>query len=450
MVKLAFYIREVIEGKNSVLFQTPRDAVLYEKLANTVHSGEKKDLRILQNKVETIEYNPQFESDSLKKEKGKKLEALLLNVTESCNLSCSYCIYSGSYENERTESNSNMCFETAKKAIDRFMTLSEKRTLISFYGEEPLNNMGLIKGIIDYAKKAYPKKTLVFSMTSNLCDADKHINAIVENEIYINMSLDGPKQIHDMNRRFKDGRPTYDRIIENLRKLEEVSPGYVKTHFTQNVTCKNPENLPEIIKFLEENEQFIVSRISKVEPKGLIEGVRKGHRRSNAFNFASDYLNSILSEKDPGILRTLFDQNIRDIVIRSSEIMPEELMLNGCCYPGNRKLFVDTDGQFYMCEKFGRRLPLGSVDDGISQDTIDDVIERFLDIRNNYCTRGCWGQRLCTPCIQSSKDPKGDISEDGLAQICDSNKSQILIALTNYVFLSKENKKILEDYVDSI
>ena len=445
-----FYIKGVIEGKNSVLFETANGIVLYEKLASSIHSGKKEDLRILQNKVELVKYNPNFESDSLKKQKGEKLEALLLNVTESCNLSCSYCIYSGNYENERIENNTNMSFEAAKKAIDKFIPLSEEHTLISFYGGEPLNNMNLIKKIIDYAKRTYPKKTFVFSMTSNFCDGDKYIKEIIENDIYVNVSLDGPKQIHDKNRRFKNGKPTYDKIIKNLEKFKEIAPEYVRTHFSQNVTCKNSENLPEIIKFFQKNEQFTVSRISNIEPKGLKRRIKKENDNSNSFNFASNYLNSILSEKDPRVLRNLFDQSLREITIRNTEIMPKKLMLNGCCYPSKRKLFVETDGTFYMCEKFGKRVPIGNADEGINQYLIDNTIERFLDIRNNLCTKNCWAQRLCNPCIQSSKDPKGDISKEGLAQICDSNKSQILISLTNYVSLVKENKKLLKDYIDSI
>jgi len=90
-------ISNVEEGNNSVLFQVSNRTIFYEKLASTIHSGKKEDLRVLQNKVELVGYNPNFESDSLKKQKGKKLEALLLNITESCNLSCSYCVYSGNY-----------------------------------------------------------------------------------------------------------------------------------------------------------------------------------------------------------------------------------------------------------------------------------------------------------------------------------------------------------------
>jgi uncharacterized protein len=448
--KTTVNISDVYAGKNSISFRIPDGFIFYEKLANTIHFGKEDNLRALQSKAEAVNYNPRFESDSLKKCKSKKLESLLLNVTESCNLSCSYCIYSGNYQNERTENNTNMRLETAKKAIDTFMPLSKNNTLIGFYGGEPLNNINLVRRIIDYVREAYPRKSVVFSMTTNFCKADKYARDLIENEISITMSLDGPKQVHDKYRRFKNGRLTYNKIIDNLKKFQEISPKYVRTHILQNVTCEDLEDLPEIVRFFQQNKQFRVSRISKVEPKGLIAKTEKSSKDSNVFSFASDYLSSIFSREDPRILRIFFDQKLKEVAIRSKKVMPEELMLNGCCYPSNRKLFVDTDGKFYMCEKFGRRLSIGNVNTGIDQQAINESIDRFAKIRNNYCTEGCWAQRLCNACIQFSKDPAGDISEQGLSQICDSTKNQILMGLANYVILTKENKKLLEDYIKSI
>ena len=443
------YVRNIVEGNNSVLFEANKGFILYEKLSNTIHFGDRDSLRDLQRKVETLEYNPVYESESLKKSRGKKLDALVFNVTESCNLACSYCIYSGNYENERTETKSDMSFETAKKAVNLFMPLSKEHSLVSFYGGEPLNNMDLILQTINYIKKEYPQKQVTFSMTSNFCDADKFIKELIENGIYINMSLDGPKQIHNKNRKFKDGRPTHDKIMRNLQKFKEISPEYVKTHISQNITYESLDNLPDIIRFFQENEDLTISRVSSVESKGL-KSQEKKDNPSDLFTLSSDYVEAILNGNNSRIHGFFFNHGLRQIALRSTETMPENLMLDGCCYPSNRKLFVDTKGKFYICEKFGDRISIGDIDRGINRESIDDAIDKFTEIRNNLCTNGCWSQRLCRPCIQAAKDPQGDISERGLAQMCNSNKSQILMAIANYVLLTKKDKIILEDYVKSI
>jgi uncharacterized protein len=442
-------INQVNEGKNSVLFKILNQWELYEKLANTIHSGNEKELKLLQDKTESLFYSPQFESESLKKRKNEKLESLVLNVTESCNLSCSYCIHSGKYKNERSENSFNMDFKTAQRSVDMFMPLSRKMPLIGFYGGEPLNNFDLIKQIVDYTNKTYSYKLPIFSITSNFSSVpEKIINEIVKNKINITVSLDGPKEIHDKNRRFKDGRPTYDKIIENLTKVEKFSLGYTQNHFSYNATCTNTDNLTEMVRFFQENRQFTNSRINGVESKGLKEKM-KGNQDKINFSFVQEYVSSILDEKDSGVLRTFFDRNLKKICLRDTKVTPSTLMLNGCCYPSKHKLFIDTDGTAYMCERFGKRVPIGDVDSGINNSLIDGIMGRFLTIRNDYCTNGCWAQRLCTPCIQSSKDPMNDISQEGLSQICFSNKSQLLVALTQYITLSK-NTEILKNYLNSM
>jgi len=440
-------LERLFQGRNSVLYDSGLRSILYEKLSNTIHTGKRGELESLQRKIEEVDYNPKFESETLKGKKGEGIENIVFNVTESCNFNCSYCIFSGNYKNERSEKNYNMGFNTAKKAIDLLIDKTKDPFLMSFYGGEPLNNMRLILEIIRYTKQKEQQKTYAFSMTSNFYNADKYIREIIGNEIHINVSLDGPQEIHDKNRKLKGGKQTYEKIMENLGKFERVAPEYVKDHLRYNVTCALQKDLPKIVEFFQKNKQFGSARISMIEQKGL-RTKKDNNGESSALILAQKYVDLILSGKEPGILRGLFDQPLKRIAFRSREIMPEELMLNGSCYPGTRKLFVDTDGTFYMCERFGRRLPIGNIGEGIKQDYVNDTIEKFKFIRNMTCN-DCWAQRLCTPCIQSSKDPQREISEEGLTQTCDSNKSQILLALAQYTYLSKE-KEIQESYIKSI
>ena len=105
------------QGKNSVLFGSDSDGVLYEKLSNTIHVGSRERLEGLQEKVECFSYEPTFEGDSLKQGATKNIGGLVLGVTERCNLRCSYCIYSGNYENERGHGSEDMDFDIARRAV---------------------------------------------------------------------------------------------------------------------------------------------------------------------------------------------------------------------------------------------------------------------------------------------------------------------------------------------
>jgi len=109
--------KELREGKNAISFSVGESYFLYERLSNTIHIGSSNEISSVFKKVESIGYSPIFEGDSLKKRKDKSIDGIIFNVTESCNLSCKYCIYSGAYIGERENNNLNMSEETANTAI---------------------------------------------------------------------------------------------------------------------------------------------------------------------------------------------------------------------------------------------------------------------------------------------------------------------------------------------
>jgi uncharacterized protein len=297
----------LFQGKNSVLYGSESESVLYEKLSNTIHRGRRDGLKGLQKRIEEIDYKPIFETSSLKRLQDDPLSILFLEITEQCNFGCSYCIYSENYPNERTETSKNMSFDTAKKAVDGLVPLSKNNVMIGFYGGEPLLNMGLVRQIIDYSKEKFSDKEFGFSMTTNFFNADRYIQEIVDNGMHINLSLDGPKEIHDECRRTKNGKPTYDKIMSNLKKVEEYSPGYVDSHIFILSTCDNPEDIPRIIDFFDQNRYF-VTHINSPDPKGRVNLEKRIPLEDSGINLSKEFIRKILDDEDPKILRRLFDQ----------------------------------------------------------------------------------------------------------------------------------------------
>ena len=387
--------------------------------------------------------------NSLKNNKSEKLESLLLNITESCNLTCNYCIYSGNYEGERTNTGKQMSFETAKKAIDFFMPRSNSNNaLIGLYGGEPLNNSELIKRIAQYVKTTYPDNPVVLSMTSNFVEAGSHLEMILENDMYANISIDGPKEVHDTQRKTLQGEPTYDKIIKNLQDLEKKSPGYVKSHIGVNGTVAESKHFPKSIDyFIQHDHEFNGMRLGNAESKGTDEEKDNSGVIPSLLEYAGAYIDQVVSdEQPPKVLKRLFDDPVKAVYMRSEQQMPETLRLEGACFPGERKLFVDTDGSFYMCEKFGKRAQIGNVDKGIDSEAVTRYIDDFTQIRNEACTDSCWSQRLCLPCIQSAKDYSAEISSQGLSQSCEGFKSQAIIGLAVYAEINRQNPAALKNY----
>lgn len=448
MGEKALHLKSVEEGINSVIVNTGTQSLLYEKAANTIHAGSREELEQIRVLSESIDYKPIFESETLKRKKDEKLESLLINVTESCNLACSYCIFSGSYEGERTHNNKEMSEKTALKAIDLFVPNSKDGdVMIGFYGGEPMNNMKLITRVISHAKESFPEHNFVFSITTNFVNAEKYLEDFVENNIFANVSLDGPKKVHDKYRLTTTGKPTYDKIMKNFELLEHLSPGYVQRRIGLNGTCKDAEDFPSIVDFfISKNDDYTNLRVGMAESKGLA-GKEKQSVIPFLEEYAAQYVESLANnEVPPKVLRRLFDDSVETFYRRSNKKLAGELMLTGSCYPGQRKTFVDTDGDIYMCEKFGGRVSIGSVDEGLNGEMISEAIDNFTRIRNEACTDNCWAQRVCTPCIQSAKEPVGELSTNGLKDNCNSYKVSLALGLAIYLELSRKNKEVLKEY----
>jgi two-component system response regulator HydG len=71
--------------------------------------------------INRIEFKHPKNEAEIKKALDSQLGQLVLDVTEWCNMSCKYCIYSGHYQYVRTHRPRFMSFDTAKKAIDFYL-----------------------------------------------------------------------------------------------------------------------------------------------------------------------------------------------------------------------------------------------------------------------------------------------------------------------------------------
>lgn len=150
---------------------------------------------------------------------------LILFLTQSCNLKCTYCYGDGG----QYGAGGNMDETTALRAVDWLIEQSGKikAIYIGFFGGEPFLQFPLMRKIVSYAKEkaAAAKKVMGFHATSNatLFD-DEIIDFIKEHNILISVSLDGPQEIHDAQRPYANGEGSYASLLPKIKKLLKVMP----------------------------------------------------------------------------------------------------------------------------------------------------------------------------------------------------------------------------------
>jgi len=158
----------------------------------------------------------------------------IISVTKRCNSFCSYC---GASAGPFRPLESDMTLETARKTLDFIFSVPNKKIMIEFQGGEPLLNFRAVKYIVEKAKKRGEKegKELSFSIVSNLSVMDgKILKFLLANRVVVCSSLDGPKFIHDLNRKLLKGS-SYEAAVRWLGRINALA---IKKKFEKpNAIC---------------------------------------------------------------------------------------------------------------------------------------------------------------------------------------------------------------------
>lgn len=214
-----------------------------------------KDTMIFNKSFDIMEFpnKSQFEDEAI------NLRQLILEVTEKCNLKCKYC-----YQNKLDKNRKgawhlkDMSWEIAKDSVDYFIkkishpkrTTSKGSCYLSFYGGEPLLNIGLIEKCIEYIRSLDLDDIITYYVTTNATIIDDRIADFLEkNNIYLLVSLDGPKYENDRNRIFKNGNGSYDKIVKNLEFIKNNYPDYFRQNISFNSVYNARSDLKAIIAF---------------------------------------------------------------------------------------------------------------------------------------------------------------------------------------------------------
>lgn len=366
------------------------------KIKEVVHSGSELLPYILNNRLNTI----------------------TLQVTQQCNLRCEYCIYSGSYTN-RQHSDKLMSFDTAKKGIDFLIKHSRdsKSLNIGFYGGEPLLVFDIVRKCIEYAEEEIEGKKLSYSVTTNGTIINEDMIQFLEShDVNLMISLDGPKEIHDSNRKFTvNGKGTFDKIMENVEKIKRRFPEYFqRISFNAVIDPENDYNCT--------NEFFVsydVIKDSFINSSVINDDYLKGERHIPMdFIEKRDYevfkllLSKIdkLDEKYVSKLSLQYFDTIRTNMYENRnqlKSIPEKGHHGGPCIPGGQRLFIDINGNFFPCERVSESsevMKVGHVDEGFYLDKVDSLLN-VGRLTEDKC-KNCWAFRFCTLCAAAADDLK--------------------------------------------
>lgn len=360
-------------------------------------------------------------------ESSLQCQQLIIELTGKCNLRCQYCIYNDHYEHNRAFNEEAIDFETVKKAIDyAYAHRSPKMFAIGFYGGEPLLNFKVMKQCIEYCLTQYKENAPIFSFTTNLTLMSKEIADFLAQvpNMSIIASIDGPKTIQNENRTFANGAPTFDAVLQGLRNLCDAIAKHnsncrvnINTVFMPPYTEKRfsiINDFFESLSFLPPNTEVTATYPAPGSiPESFIERINSqgssDRSETRWMDWAIEKMNLHKGLPDsPNLYSTLLMRTLGDIHFRRLSDRPfEQDCLNACCIPGNRRLYVCTNGAYKLCEKMGNSPYIGHVNSGINFEVIKDYyIDQYEEASIEDCSN-CWAINLCSLCYSLCYEQSG-------------------------------------------
>lgn len=378
----------------------------------------------------------------------------VFEITAQCNLRCAYCVHSGTYVFERPHSSLKLSESAMRKVVEymRSYALAVEESpvrYVSFYGGEPLLCAGAIRRLVD--ELVHDRKVdwkMHIATNGTLLEKD-FAGFLVENDVGLQVSLDGPRHIHDRFRHFEDGSPTFDVVLSNLAMLRDLSPDYY-SRVTFAATVGPGSDLMEIDGFFEDEELVkqhgvIVTHVDPFDTS-LFEayGPYTEQQMRQREQLKLDYISRVASGTRPTqVEAALFNRNLTRIDGRSSGRCGDRCPPNGTCYPGVSRVFVHADGRYSPCERAGDAYVLGNVDGGFDTSAARKLIDRYVAESEPECI-GCWALRLCDLCYVACRRGRA-FDMQRKKQVCALNLEKYNEALEIYASVMERNPQAFRD-----
>lgn len=268
-------------------------------------------------------------------------------VGPRCNLQCSYCFY---LEKQNIYPDCQvMNDETLDELIGQLMKQSGNSFGITWQGGEPsLAGASFYRKVVSKMKSFEGRfsKTITNSLQTNGYHlTDDLISVLSEHKFLVGLSLDGPKEIHDANRRMAGGSGTYDHVFSNGRKLHQAG---IETNILCCITKTSSDRAALLYHFFAMNHWSWLQFIPVYEPdsQGNPKNFSLGTDDWGKFMCAifDLWFNDYIHGKQAPVIRFIENTFHSHLGITSPECTTKE-----AC---GDYLMVEHNGDVYSCDFF--------------------------------------------------------------------------------------------------
>lgn len=269
-------------------------------------------------------------------------------VGAKCNLACEYCYY--------LEKNSLYCAEDSLRMEDALLesyilqhisASTGPDIFFSWHGGEPtMAGLDYFKRIVEIQKKYRPSNSRILNgiqTNGTLLDEEWCQFLACENFI-VGISIDGPEELHSLNRHFSDGRPAFNRTLRGYRLLQSYR---IPCEVLCVVSARNVSQPLRVYRYFKELDARFITFLPLVEKN--LNGPGEVSGRSVPSKAFGEFLVAVFDEwksSDIGIIKI----QIVEEALRTAFGLEHTLCIfKKTC---GRVPVIERNGDFYSCDHY--------------------------------------------------------------------------------------------------
>lgn len=347
------------------------------------------------------------------------IRSLTLNVTQICNLKCTYCAAGG--DGTYGEAINKISVEKTLPQLKFFLENLKNGSHfnLSFVGGEPFLYPEAMKAIYDYILLQTTGRQIEckFMVTTNgTLITEKAIELLKTMKIHVTVSLDGEAAVNDVVRPSKDGKSSTAATLEGVKKLVAIRPqlasiGIAAVYSANNMHVKDSYVFFKTLgvdvydfnfSYTEKSQQAqneFIKQMGQVAQLAWSSGGETELRKIKTFDA---YFN-------------VFDNQQR---------------VENFCGAGKSYLMIDAKNRLYTCPWI-----VGESDEVVGQgsqldyDKLDKYQKPLIELNN---CQNCWARFVCGGgCMFIHREHTGDKhKKDDL--FCERTRNLIILGILYY------------------
>lgn len=366
----------------------------------------------------------------------------IIVVALDCNYNCLYC---QADSGKSDTANLKMDKKTAKKVVDQIFETPVKKITIEFQGGEPMTNWDVVKFIINYTdkKRVYSDKKVEFSLVTNLSlMTEERFDFLIENNIKICTSLDGPQDLQNKNRPYSEG-DSYEAVKKWVKKSKNID------------RSKRINAIPTISKFSLDKPKEIIDEYREIGYPGihlrpLSNLGRSGGEASDLIGYSAEEFIDYWQTSMDYILKInktgdLFSERMATIMLTKilTDKDPGYTDLSSPCGAVIGQVLYNYNGDLYTCDEARMidddTFKIGNIDnisyeDMIDSDTCSMVVNASI-LENQPCDF-CAYKPYCGVCPVKNYALEGTL----FPNIKSTEWCKLRTAQMDYLFEKLQNK----------